>query len=398
MRPIALAVLLALATAGAAPAAGGLHGTVTTRDGRTLTGALRWDENEIYWDQILSGTKEEEIRVERPEEERTFRFLGLRLPSWGDDETVVRHSFAVPVGHVRMLEPEGPDWARVTLKSGETVRVQSSGSDLGRSFRGLEITPAGGEPLTLEWADLERVEFSPGPADDSRDGERIYGEVMARAGAFTGHVAWDRDEFLLEEELDGEAGGVDHAIPFREIDMIERVHSRASRVTLAGGDVMELSGTNDVNDDNRGIEVTLTGGVRVTVPWEEFVRFRRLTPPAAIGYQAYDGGRRLRGVVLTADGTTHEGLIRWDRDEIRTWESLDGDADGLSWAVPFDHIRTITRRSRRGCRVELTDGRTLELSGSNDVDEDNKGVVVTGPDGSETMVTWEDFQELRLQP
>ena len=48
-------------------------------------------------------------------------------------------------------------------------------------------------------------------------------------------------------------------------------------------------------------------------------------------------------------------------------------------------------------RVELRDGRILDLRGSNDVDRSNRGVVVESEHGR-FEIGWRDFVELRLQP
>ncbi len=42
----------------------------------------------------------------------------------------------------------------------------------------------------------------------------------------------------------------------------------------------------------------------------------------------------------------------------------------------------------------LRDGRIFEVEGSNDVDDDNKGIFVTQADGSTVLVRWEDFDSV----
>jgi hypothetical protein len=105
---------------------------------------------------------------------------------------------------------------------------------------------------------------------------------------------------------------------------------------------------------------------------------------------------------------------------------LDGERDGVVFDVEFGMISLIERfvdvdietesvevgigfrvEAARvdGVRVTLQDGRVLVLEGSNDVNEENKGVFVR-PDTEEgsgesgetewIMVRWEDFRELRL--
>jgi hypothetical protein len=58
---------------------------------------------------------------------------------------------------------------------------------------------------------------------------------------------------------------------------------------------------------------------------------------------------------------------------------------------------SVERERRAGALVTLRDGRTLELSGSNDVSGDNKGIWVRpDPESEWISVRWEDFKRLRL--
>jgi hypothetical protein len=402
MNRAALSFCLLLACLGlASPAAGAdsgvLYGTVVTTDGRTLTGELRWDHNENYWDDVLDATKEEAVVVQEDEEDNSFSFLGLRLPSWGDNERHILHSFSIPFGHLRSIEKEEKGWAVVTLKDGGTFRVRTTG-DLGSGMRGIELIRPDQEPNSLEWSDLEKVEFSPAPAAPAASAsQRLYGTVETRSGSFTGFVVWDRDEALLVDTVDGESAGKDHEIPFADIRFIARDGHRSSTLGLQDGSEIELSGTNDVNDDNRGILILVSGLGNVSVEWDEFIRFDRAAAPASTPYSAFDGGYRLHGRMTAADGTVHDGTITWDKDERFSWETLDGRADDIEYAIPFANITSIENSSSRGAVVHLTNGKTLELRGSNDVNEENQGIAVESSDGRLIEVDWDDFQAIELR-
>ena len=137
----------------------------------------------------------------------------------------------------------------------------------------------------------------------------------------------------------------------------------------------------------------------VTVPWEEFETVTFRPPPSGTGgeYGAFDGGRRLRGVVTTRDGTQVEGQIRWDNDEEYTWESLDGVSDGVEMDIEFGMIEHVERLGRWGAEVTLFDGRVFELSDSNDVDDGNKGIFVTMDDGETVLVYWDDLDAVTFR-
>jgi hypothetical protein len=123
----------------------------------------------------------------------------------------------------------------------------------------------------------------------------------------------------------------------------------------------------------------------VTIDWEALVRLDLASAPESPGYQRYDAGRPLRGRVRLVDGTTRAGPIAWDRDETHTFETLDGEADGLAWSIPFGEIASIRPVDGRA-EVHLRDGRVLTLGGSNDVDSSNRGVVVE-EEGTTTVLS-----------
>jgi len=402
MTRVALIICLFLTSLGADPLAGGadsgvIYGTVVTNDGRTFTGELRWDHNENYWDDYLDATKEEAVVVHEDEEENSFSFLGLRLPSWGDDEHHILHSFSIPFGHLASIEKEEEGWAVITLKGTGTFRVRTTG-DLGSHMRGIEVMASDREPVSLQWKDLQKVAFVQAPATpDTTASQRLYGTVETRSGSFTGFVVWDRDEALLVDTVDGENSGKDHEIPFARIRFIARDGYRSSILGLQDGSEIKLSGTNDVNDDNRGILIAVAGLGNVTVAWDEFIRYDLAPAPASTPYSAFDGGYRLHGRMTAADGTIHEGAITWDKDEQFSWETLDGSAKDIDYAIPFANIASIENSSSRGAVIHLLDGTTLELRDSNDVNEENQGIAVEDRDGRRTEFDWDAFQAIELR-
>lgn len=372
-------------------AGGEIYGTIHLESGRSFTGPIRWDLNEVFWDDVLDAEKCEKVWVDGG-------FSGVKL--WGlsvGDESGywTQHPFKIQFGHLAMIERKGSSRIRVELKSGQRVEIRATGTDLGESMRGLAVIDGPRGDVDVSWDDIEMVEFKNGPGD-GRDAERLYGLVETQAGGFTGFITWDRDEALVSDTLDGESGDEDHHIPFSDISEIERVSSRSSRVTLTDGSKLRLSGTNDVDDDNRGIDVLVPDLGVVKVPWEEFDRVVFEPPPASHLYSAFDGGRRLHGTLTDDEGESFTGFIMWDMDEQYTWEFLDGQYEDLEFEIPFALIESIRRESRNETEVRLKSGISYVLSGSNDVDSDNKGIVVELPDGDELELDWQDFESLEF--
>jgi hypothetical protein len=408
---IALASVLA---AQSGPAPDRIYGRVLTAGGERLEGYLRWDRNETQWTDFLDGEKEiawawlreaerldDEYRRRRARE-RSITLLGVRI-SWDEDDDLPppTSSAAVRFGHLRSLVVLGERSARVVLKSGEEVVLHAAGSDLGGSFRGLVVEDRTRGEVELRWSDLDRIDFLAAPPDaPPAIARRLHGTLFTRAGReFTGFVAWDLDEAVTSDVLDGEEEGREHRIPFGEIAAVERLDARSARVVLTTGETRILRGTNDVNERNRGIEVSTASFGRVIVPWQELASLRLHAAEGARGYDAFDGGRPLRGTVETVDGTRLVGRIRWDNDEESSWEVTDGRADGIDYDIELGHVARIERVGLEAARVTLRDGGEFLLEGSSDVDASNRGLFVTPAEGGETvLVRWRSVARVTFEP
>jgi hypothetical protein len=380
-----------------ADSSGRIHGTITTVDGEVYEGLIRWDKNEASWFDILNGNKKirDGHRVRSRERIRVFGItIGERMSS-GDLGSA---QSGLCFGHLQSLEPAGGDAARLVLKSGQTITLEGGSSDIGRGIRGIVIEDAAEGETSLDWDDIERIEFSQGAANlASQFGERLYGTLTTRRGdEFTGWVSWDVDELFTEDILDGAEGRRDRKVRFGKLASIERRSSSSATLVFLTGKEMVLRGTNDVDRGNRGIAIYDPGFGQVTVDWSEFARLDLKTPPAQPAYKDFDGGRPLEGTVFTADGKRHDGTIRWDDDETHTWEILDGDSRGASFDVEFGAIKEIKREGFRAAAVTTWGGRTLRLGGSNDVDGDNRGIYVKSPDGKEVKIDWDEFDRVEF--
>lgn len=408
---LALTTVLGIPVQEAPADADRMYGRVTTAGGDVYEGYLRWDRNEGSWSDMLSGSKElpwENARdAERLDREydrdrtrqRSISVLGLRI-SWtddDDDEFPRSATSGIRFGHVRALEVRGEQRALLTLKSGQEIELENGSTDLGSDLRDLVIEdPQRGE-ITLRWRDLDVVEFMETPSVGARPrAARLHGTLRTRGGdEFTGFVSWDVDEILTSDILDGEERGRDRKIPFGEIASIERYGSDGALVILRNGEEVVLRDSNDVDDSNRGIAISDPGLGQVTVQWDEFDSVVFDAPRAGRGgYADFDGGHPLYGTVETEDGERVTGWIRWDNDEENSWEILDGKDRDVDYDVEFGLIDVIRKRGSWGSEVRLLDGRVLELEGSNDVDEDNKGIYVTLDDGDVVRIDWWDFREV----
>ena len=128
----------------------------------------------------------------------------------------------------------------------------------------------------------------------------------------------------------------------------------------------------------------------------------QLTTASAIAQLKREDAQRgypvkIRGVVTTEDGESYDGDVVWDNDEAYTWEHLNGEFKGVEMAIPFSIITSIEKNSQRSAAVTLKNGSTYLLSGSNDVNEDNKGVFVERTKGKLEEIDWYDFAKLAMK-
>ena len=343
-----------------------IYGTITTVYGSEFTGYIRWDRNEGSWTDLLDATK--------PRRRGGSSVSGIRF------------------GHVDRIDVTGRSSAMFTLRNGEQMELRANASDLGSGLRSLIVEEADGNLAEFEWRDLESVDFeAPGATPPMES--RMHGTLHTRSGLeFTGYVTWDVDEIYSGDILDGDANGRRMRIPFGEIASIERNSSWASRVTLLNGEQFVLDGTNDVDGSISGIEISDATLGAVKLDWDDFEMVEFHGTEDEVAAANFDGGRRIEGTVVDRFGDRYTGEIVWDADEAYTWEMLNGDIRGVSFHVEFGQIERI-EKSRNGATVTLKDGRTFDLTGSNDVDRGNRGLTIR-TDGRDFDVDWSDFSEV----
>lgn len=401
---ISAAIVVSAASPAMADSSGRIYGKLTTVDGEIFEGPIRWDLNEGSWVDILNGTKKlsgcysSSTRKKYREGKKTIKIFGLRIERSEDYYYGGSALSGIRFGHIKTLAVIDDNAILITLKSGEEVELKSNSTDIGESIRELVIEDKDEGEIEFDWNDIEQIEFMDSdPRFESNFGERLYGTLTTRRDdEFTGWVCWDVDEMFAEDILDGKEKHRNRKIEFGKIASIERYSSSSARVTLKNGDEIVLKGTNDVDDDNRGIIITDVGLGQVVVDWDDFDRLDFKSPPRQVKYDEFDGGRLLKGTVYTEDGEQYTGKICWDADERYTWEILDGEYYGVEFDVDFGYIKEIKRRGSRSAVVTLWDGRSFRLKGTNDVDDDNKGIYVELQDGEEIAIDWDEFDRVEF--
>lgn len=375
---------------------GFIYGQITTRSGTTYEGRLRWDGEEAFWGDLFHASKEDLPYVEEiPEKERRrrepFKIFGITLGvNWNSSGG---RQFIARFGDLREIRTRRGDHATVVMQNGTEYELDGGG-DVDET---IVVWDASIGEVELDWDNIRRIKFLPTPATLKVPVERLYGVVKTTEGELRGFIQWDKQECLSSDKLDGESRDGDMSIPMGNLRAIERRSRKSSVVTLEDGRELVLDGTNDVDDDNRGIYVEGPPYGRVLVTWDAFERVDFLEPPGSgPSYEEFQGAHALRGKVITRDGTSHRGRIIYDVDESETWEHLSGDWRDLTYEIPFSLISAIAPRDRDSSRVFLKSGEELVLEGSVDVNQGNAGIVVLQAEGKPVYVPWDQVKRVEF--
>lgn len=397
-----------------------IWGQVTTVDGETHTGFVRfrgvasWSDflvaeknipDESYQD-WLDATRDGMPHV------RVVEFNGHRI-SWEErhPDFPASSDAGIRVGHL----------AAITADSAGNVEVLSrAGFRLGLEeprwrWRDIVVDAENRDgAVRLHGRDVTRIEFTSTPGRASAPSRRLHGTVHDRSGrSFTGFVdarAFNRGgrTYLDSHVLDDFEDEDRQHIPFERIQSLERT-ARGVSATLVTGEVLNLGRGERAPFRSPGpVRISDPSVGMVEVEWQALRSIRFHAPARPVGYGAFDGGYPLQGTIVTRDGDEFTGRIRWDSDEEWSWERLDGYSEDVDFAIEFANILGIERVGEDGARVTVLDGRTFELTGSNDVDPNNKGIFVfltgSGEPGAADpagdpewrYVAWEDFHAARF--
>lgn len=261
-------VEFAPAPAGTTPSSPRLYGTAEDRSGRSFSGFVTWDRDQVLQSHYLDGLFDDGPGQTFPDFGRKYQ-----LPPFSDIVSVEPTRCGVNLtsrsGTVEEMctEPLAPDPPPVRI-----------------SDPALGVVDVGWDALRIL-----RLEPSPGtPGYGAFDGGHpLLGTVVTAEGEeIEGRIRWDADEEWSWEILHGRSHDVAFSIEFANVARIVRDERRGAHVTLLDGRTFQLTGGNDVDGDNKGIfvfPVAAEGadpGERADewryVAWEDFreARFR----------------------------------------------------------------------------------------------------------------------------
>jgi len=193
-------------------------------------------------------------------------------------------------------------------------------------------------------------------------------------------IEWESDKEFWEES----ASRIFIA-RFGDIREIRVTGGEDAEVVMKSGESYGVSGyANDVGgtvhvEDGRLGEIDLR--------WNRIDTIEFLPVPAG----AQRGAYRLHGRVET-DAGEFSGFIQWDKQECLSTDLLDGETRDGDVSIEMGRIRSIERRGRSSSLVVLKDGRELRLRGTNDVNSENRGIMVEDLRYGRLTIPWGEFE------
>ncbi len=382
-----------------------LYGIVTTVDGVTYEGRLRWGgTQEAFWSDYFNGQKKQnswaaQVPPERlPTERHPIAFFGIEIVNRERPIDLTR-LFMARFGDIALIQASGRD-VRVTLKSGAVFDLDRfSASDFDD---GVRVWDASRGVTDLDSIRIRTIELLPPPRPGAAP-HRLHGTVRTRHGReFTGFLQWDREQSLGSDHLSGQAARAERTIPFHAIRSIARRTPDSSLVSIDGGAAIVLSGNRSVGEGNRGVYVDDPRFGRVLVSWQSFDRVDFSPGGSGPAYDDFPPGSPLTGAVTTRDGRSLSGRLVYDLDESEFTETLDAPSEGVDYTIPFTLIASIaipvpTQSGPRRATVTLRDGMQLQLESTGDLGPGNAGLLIfAAGNPSPAYVPWNNVVQIAL--
>lgn len=369
---ILVAVLTLVTYSQAQSHEGFMFGKIYT-DRAVYTGPIRWGKEEVLWTDFFNASKTENgFEKMVPEKNTPWFSYDWDFTSIWENTTI--HQFTCQFGNIKEFDLSGRK-VKLKLKNGMEVKVDDSGNDIGEE---IQIFDAELGIISIGWSNINRIEFLSTPLHLKNPfGIPLYGTVEgARKEKYTGFIIWDNEERLSIDKLDGESDDGDLSLLFRDITSIEK-RGRGSEVNMKSGRSVYLTGTNDVNSENRGVWVVTPDFGIVNFTWNAFRKVTFSLPPdSGPAYNTFAAPKKLTGVVSRLNDSDVTGEIIYDIDEFLDFEILEGSENDIEYNIPLKQIRKVTPRNSEYAEVELISGKTLLLGGGRDVSAKNSGVLV----------------------
>ena len=378
---------------------GFLYGRITTVDGATHEGRLRWGgDQEAFWGDYFNGAKNENPwAAYLPREPSPFELFGFEIGG-KSRSSELRRLFMARFGDVARIAAHFK-YVQVILKSGTVFTLDRFAA--GDIDDGVRVWDSRRGVVDLDARRIRTIEFLP-TARLAAAPERLHGTVRTGLGNFVGFIQWTQQDGVSTDTLDGRTADREISLRYETIRSIARLSRDRALVTLVDGREIVLSGSHELGTDHRGIYVDDRRYGRVLIPWDAFDRVDFSSGGGGPAYGDFLPGRSLAGRVTTRDGRRLAGRLVYDFDESETTETFDAPFQRVDYNIPFDLITSIVPAGRnkdgiQRAKVILHGGEELQLDRDGDFGERNAGVLIfVDGRGRPEIVPWTDVERIDL--
>jgi hypothetical protein len=379
---------------------GYIYGKVYT-DRTTYTGPMRWGNEEVFWSDLFNAAKSNNdyaklVPKEASDSEWWSNYNWSFSSIWEDKETA--HQFTCQFGNLKEIIPISRSRIKVKLKNGGELQLNGDGyNDVESNIQLLDEELG---TISVAWERVKRIEFLPTPVKLNQVfGTPLYGTVEGlRREKYTGFIIWDNDERLGSDKLDGDNDDGDVSIKFSDITSIAKSGSGCN-VRLKSSRELYLTGSNDVNNGNRGVIVVTPDMGMIKFSWKAFKQLTFLQAPhSGQAYNTFTSPKPLVGSVTVLEGADVTGRIIYDVDEVLDFEIVEGNENDIEYSIPLKNIKKITPKNSDYSQLELISGQTLFLGNTRDVSEGNSGVLVFEKGKKDPVyIAWRKINEIIFQ-
>lgn len=252
----------------------------------------------------------------------------------------------------------------------------------------------------------------------------IYGKVYTRDNTYQGQLRWGKEEAYwndhfnvskvagqqyehLRKDSNDENSWLDFdwnflsiwenkvgnthqfTVQFGDLKTIKSYSRKSAVLELKNGSKIRVSGSgyNDLEPRLRILDDEIG---EISLKWEVVDKVEFLPTPNNL---RPNFGKPLYGTVQVYRKGSFTGFIQWDHDERLGNDKLDGDNRDGNASIRFESIRSI-ESGRGGSTVELHGGRSFFLTGSNDVNSGNRGIIVTVEGVGKIDIPWKVFDNV----
>lgn len=179
---------------------------------------------------------------------------------------------------------------------------------------------------------------------------------------------------------------------FGDIRQFRVTGSNQAIVQLKNGVEVPVDGTG-FNDMGTSVVIMDEEIGKVIVRWS---KIDKITFSDGAASRGDIHGNYIYGTVNTYRKGSFSGFIQWDVDERLTSDMLDGDNQDGDVSIAFGKIKKI-EKYRNGSKVNLHSGREFYLTNSNDVNSENRGILVIMDGIGEVKVPWSSFESVEFK-